>query len=159
MADRIVVMCEGRILQVGTPMDLYERPANVFTARFIGSPTMNILPGRVTIEAGQSVLAAGGCRVPLSRPPSSPSSAVLVGVRPQELRVMEKGDAAELVFSGTAAVIEPLGSETFVHVDCGDRLLLASAPAKSPPRIGEAVRVGASSAALRLFDTATEEAL
>jgi multiple sugar transport system ATP-binding protein len=159
MADRIVVMCEGRILQVGTPMDLYERPANVFTARFIGSPTMNILPGRVMLEEGQSVLAAGTCRLPLSRTLSSPASDVLVGVRPQELRVLKDGDAAELGFSGTAAVIEPLGSETFVHVDCGDHLLLASAPAKAPPRIGEAMRVGAPMTALRLFDAATETAL
>jgi multiple sugar transport system ATP-binding protein len=57
LADRIVVMKEGRILQVGPPMEVYERPADVFTARFIGSPTMNLLPGRLTAGSGGPVAA------------------------------------------------------------------------------------------------------
>ncbi|MGH6816623.1 MAG: ABC transporter ATP-binding protein, partial [Hyphomicrobiaceae bacterium] len=159
MADRIVVMREGCILQVGTPMDLYRQPADVFTARFIGSPTMNILPGRIAGEAGQRVLTVGECRAPLPRSICSPASGILVGVRPQALRVMGDGETEDLVFSGPAAAIEPLGPETFVHVEWGGRLLLASASAKTPPAVNDTVRVGASMAALRLFDAATEKAL
>ncbi len=152
LADRIVVMRDGHILQVGAPMELYEKPADVFTARFIGSPTMNIMPAK----AGQGTLQLG--EKPLPWPAALPAD-VLVGVRPQELRVLEQGESADLVLSGTVAVVEPLGPETFVHVETAGGLLLASAPAKNPPAVGSAVRLGASAAALRLFDAKSERAL
>jgi len=157
LADRIVVMRDGHILQVGAPMELYEQPADVFTARFIGSPTMNILPGKAMASAdGASTLEVG--EATLAWPAALPTG-VLVGVRPQNLRVLEPGETAELVLSGTVAVVEPLGPETFVHVEGGGGLLLASAPAKRPPAIGAGVRLGAAAAALRLFDAASERAL
>jgi multiple sugar transport system ATP-binding protein len=152
LADRIVVMRDGHILQVGAPMELYEKPADVFTARFIGSPTMNIVPAK----AGRSTLQLG--ETPLSWPTALPAD-VLVGVRPQELRVLEQGEAADLILSGTVAVVEPLGPETFVHVEAEGGLLLASAPAKTPPAVGSAVRLGASASGLRLFDAKSERAL
>ena len=152
LADRIVVMRDGRILQVGAPMELYETPADVFTARFIGSPTMNIVPAK----ADQGTLQLG--EKPLAWPATLPAD-ILVGVRPQELRVLEQGDSADLVLSGTVAVVEPLGPETFVHVEAQDGLLLASAPAKNPPAVGTAVRLGAAASALRLFDAKSERAL
>ena len=159
LADRIVVMRDGRILQVGAPMDLYEKPVDVFTARFIGSPTMNILPGRLATQAGTATLALG------ERPMVLPSrvgvipAELLVGVRPQQLRVLAAEEPADLVFTGTVVVIEPLGPETFVHVEMGDHLLLASASAKEPPAVGQRVRLGAAAEALTLFDAATERAL
>ena len=142
LADRIVVMREGRILQVGAPMELYEKPADVFTARFIGSPTMNILSG--------AVLASATGAIPAN---------VLVGVRPQALLVLAPDERADLELTGVVAVVEPLGPETFVHVEVGDILVLASASAKMPPAVGERVRIGAPSSALSLFDPATERAL
>jgi len=158
MADRIVVMRDGRILQVGAPMQLYERPADVFTARFIGSPAMNILPGRIRSDDGEIALAHGGESIKFPGAGLQPSE-ILVGVRPQELRVLNDDEAEDVVLRGTAAVIEPLGPETFVHVELGDGLVLASAPAKQPPAIGGVVRIGAPAGALRLFDAATEKAL
>jgi len=152
LADRIVVMRDGHILQVGAPMELYEKPADVFTARFIGSPTMNIVPAK----AGQGTLQLG--EKPLAWPATLPAD-VFVGVRPQELRVLEQGDSADLILSGTVAVVEPLGPETFVHVEAAGGLLLASAPAKNPPAVGSAVRLGASASGLRLFDAKSERAL
>ena len=152
LADRIVVMRDGHILQVGAPMELYEKPADVFTARFIGSPTMNIVPAK----AGQGTLQLG--EKPLAWPEALPAD-ILVGVRPQELRVLDQGEAADLVLSGTVAVVEPLGPETFVHVEAEGGLLLASAPAKNPPAVGSAVRLGAPTSALRLFDAKSERAL
>ncbi|MFC5418103.1 ABC transporter ATP-binding protein [Bosea eneae] len=156
LADRIVVMRDGHILQVGAPMELYEKPADVFTARFIGSPTMNIVPAKATAEAGHSALQLG--EKPLAWPATLPAD-ILVGVRPQELRVLGEGKAADLILAGTVAVVEPLGPETFVHVEAEGGLLLASAPAKNPPAVGSAVRLGASAAALRLFDAKSERAL
>jgi multiple sugar transport system ATP-binding protein len=156
LADRIVVMRDGRILQVGAPMELYEKPADVFTARFIGSPTMNIVPAKATSEAGRSTLQLGEVPVAWSGP--LPDE-LLVGVRPQELRVLEPGEGADLVLAGTVAVVEPLGPETFVHVEAEGGLLLASAPAKKPPAIGAAVKLVAPASALRLFDAKSERAL
>ena len=81
MADRIVVMRDGRILQVGAPMELYENPADVFTARFIGSPTMNLL--KASLREGRADLALGGTVAGESLPPTA--SDILVGIRPQDL--------------------------------------------------------------------------
>ncbi|CAM5179840.1 sugar ABC transporter ATP-binding protein [Bosea thiooxidans] len=159
LADRIVVMRDGRILQVGAPMELYEKPADVFTARFIGSPTMNILPARATTAAGATTLALGEQPLALPTAMGTVPADLLVGVRPQQLRVLANGEASDLVLSGKAAVIEPLGSETFVHVEHGGGLILASAPAKAPPAVGEIVRLGAPASALTLFDAASERAL
>ncbi len=159
LADRIVVMRDGRILQVGAPMELYEKPADVFTARFIGSPTMNILPAKTSTADGKPTLALAGNTIALPPRPTPLPAEVLVGVRPQELRVLAPGETSDLVLTGTVAVVEPLGSETFVHVEHGDGLILASAPAKAPPVVGHEVRLGAGIDALRLFDAATERAL
>jgi multiple sugar transport system ATP-binding protein len=159
LADRIVVMRDGRILQVGAPMELYEKPADVFTARFIGSPTMNILPGKATTADGQATLALADNTIALPPRPASIPAGVLVGVRPQELRVLAPSESADLVLTGKVAVVEPLGSETFVHVEHGDGLILGSASAKAPPTVGTEVRLGAAIDALRLFDAATERAL
>ena len=159
LADRIVVMHDGRILQVGAPMELYERPADVFTARFIGSPTMNILPGYIVAEGERTTLMLDAKPVPLQPLPRSFPAGILIGVRPQELRILKEGEPADLVLEGNVAVIEPLGSETFVHVEAGEKFVLASAPAKAPPAVGDVVRIGASATALRLFDATTEKAL
>ena len=159
LADRIAVMRDGRILQVGSPMELYEKPADVFTARFIGSPAMNILPGRVDSLAGTATLMLGEHAIVLPSHTGTIPADVLVGVRPQQLRVLAPDESTELQLTGTAAVIEPLGPETFVHVEMGDNLLLATASAKAPPAVGQRVRIGAAMAALTLFDAVTERAL
>jgi multiple sugar transport system ATP-binding protein len=163
MADRIVVMRDGRILQVGRPMDLYERPANVFTARFIGSPTMNILPGRVTgVDSGAWVDLGLGAPVLLPEAAAAMPAGgeVLLGVRPQDLAVADRrADPGDLSLEGRVIVVEPLGSEAFVHVEVGDGLIVASAPAKNPPPVGGPVRIGARANSLHLFDARTEQAL
>jgi multiple sugar transport system ATP-binding protein len=159
LADRIVVMREGRILQVGAPMELYEHPADVFTARFIGSPTMNILPAGLVSEGERATVMFDQKPIALPRAPRVLPANVLVGIRPQELCVLKDSESADLVLDGKVAVIEPLGSETFVHVETDDKLVLASASAKTPPKVGDTVRIGAPATALRLFDAATEKAI
>ena len=160
MADRIVVMREGRILQVGAPMALYENPDDVFTARFIGSPTMNILAGLLQADGSGAVLTVGAHQVQLANEPRPAATAeILVGVRPKELRILRSDEIADFVLNGTTAVIEPLGSDTFVHVEFDGALLIASASTKEPPGVGEAVRIGAAAGALRFFDAKTEMSL
>ncbi|MBF9232638.1 ABC transporter ATP-binding protein [Microvirga alba] len=163
MADRIVVMRDGHILQVGTPMDLYERPADIFTARFIGSPTMNLLPARLIERAGHHVaeLDRLGASVALSSAGISDAKGpeVLVGVRPHDLVVGAQAGEGGLCLSGTVSVVEPLGPETLVHLDLGGTSIIASAPGKIIPKAGDHVTVGAQAGSLYLFDSKTERAL
>lgn len=107
LADRIVVFNDGRIEQVGSPMDLYERPANRFVAGFIGAPAMNFLPVRVT--DGQLHVAG---MAPLPVPPGKEAAAEL-GVRPEHLAV---ADGATADIAGEVELIERLGAETYAHV-------------------------------------------
>jgi multiple sugar transport system ATP-binding protein len=97
LADRIVVLEYGRIAQVGTPRDLYERPANLFVAEFIGSPKMNVIP-----------LAEAGI--------TGPGGAVSMGVRPEHVTVAEPAGGT---IEATVDVLEYLGADTFLIVDAG----------------------------------------
>jgi multiple sugar transport system ATP-binding protein len=154
MADRIVVMRDGRILQIGSPLELYEKPVDVFTARFIGSPTMNLLPA--SLKQGEADLSVGGSiKVP---PLSASSSEVLVGVRPQDLAPGVPGSPG-LSVSGTVVVVETLGSETLVHIEGGDQTVIGSAPGRQIPKIGEQLTLHAPVERLYYFDKATEKAL
>jgi len=154
MADKIVVMRDGDILQVGTPTDLYENPVDVFTARFIGSPSMNMVEGQV---AG-GVLTVEGVQIGgLSLPPYQ--GKVLIGLRPHDLIVAEGTGSAGLSDSGMVEAVEPLGSETLVHLRLGDNLVIATAPGRVVPAIGSTVSVQAEPGSLYLFDAASEKAL
>lgn len=141
MADRIVVMKDGHILQAGTPMDIYENPADVFTARFIGSPSMNLLPG--SRNDGGVQVGQGGEH--------------LVGVRPHDLVIGEGSGAFSL--TGVVSAVEPLGSETLVHFETAGTSVIATAPGKMIPAVGSSVSAHAAPGALYLFDAKTEKAL
>ncbi|MBB6468156.1 multiple sugar transport system ATP-binding protein [Aminobacter lissarensis] len=143
MADRIVVMKDGHILQVGTPTDLYENPVDVFTARFIGSPSMNLVPGR---KNGKGIEPAAG-------------GDILVGVRPHELTAaVEKSDGG-LELTGTVTAVEPLGPETLVHLDVDGSAVIATAPSKFIPATGSTLTCRAAPGSLYLFDAKTEKSL
>jgi multiple sugar transport system ATP-binding protein len=141
MADRIVVMKDGHILQAGTPMDIYENPADIFTARFIGSPSMNLIKG--SFEADGVRIGEGGSH--------------LVGVRPHDLVIGETGGALSL--SGEVTAVEPLGSETLVHFETSGASVIATAPGKMIPAVGSTVTAHAAPGALYLFDAKTERAI
>ena len=153
MADKIVVMRDGNILQVGTPTDLYENPVDVFTARFIGSPSMNMVEG--TLANGS--LSIDGVSVSGLTLPAHDGK-VLVGLRPHDLKVGESSSAG-LSGAGVVEAVEPLGSETLVHLMLGKALVTATAPGRVVPAIGSNVAVHAEAGALYLFDAASEKAL
>jgi multiple sugar transport system ATP-binding protein len=153
MADKIVVMRDGNILQVGSPTDLYENPVDVFTARFIGSPSMNMIEG--TVSGGK--LAIEGASISGLSLPAHEGKA-LVGIRPHDLVVGEAGEAG-LSASGTVEAVEPLGSETLVHLSVGKAQLIATAPGRVVPAIGSTVSVHAGAGSLYLFDAVSEKAL
>ncbi len=148
LADRIVVLRDGRIEQVGAPMEIYRRPANVFVAQFIGSPSMNILPAEVRGHE----LRPSGCR-PLPMPAGPHADGRLqLGIRPEDLR--EAGPEDEVLFEGRAALVEKLGEMQLVHfdLDAGEAPLVAKLPGGVEAARGRTFRLAADAAALHLFD-------
>jgi multiple sugar transport system ATP-binding protein len=115
LADRIVVLRAGVIEQVGTPLELYNRPANLFVAGFIGSPRMNFLAAEIVrgAEGRLRVRSASGLDVPLSARTAQPQDNVTFGVRPEHLRIADPEGA---MLTGEVQIAEHLGGETFVYV-------------------------------------------
>jgi ABC-type sugar transport system ATPase subunit len=145
LADRIVVMEGGRVLQVGTPEAIYDTPATTFVAGFIGAPAMNLIPAE--IQGGQ-VRLPGGAMLPAARP----AGAVTLGIRPEALAWQADGAAA---IEGPATVVEPLGAETLVTLDLAGHVLHARVPPRSVRHAGETVRLSVAPDALHFFDPAT----
>ena len=150
MADRIVVMQDGRIEQIGTPLELYDHPANLFVAQFIGSPAMNVVHGTLRRQGDAAwVEAEGGIRWPL---PSSASASdgqpVVYGVRPEDLALRDGTEsvAAEVV------VVEPTGAATELLVRAGSTQLVVVIHGRTSVRPGEAIGLAVDAAAVHLFD-------
>ncbi|OIQ76349.1 maltose/maltodextrin import ATP-binding protein MalK [mine drainage metagenome] len=117
LATRIVVLAGGGISQVGSPLDLYERPENEFVAQFIGSPSMNLLPGEIVETGAETVvkLSTGGLvRAAMATKTSDKGMKVNLGVRPED---MVPTEAAEHVFEGSVAFTEELGEVTVLYFD------------------------------------------
>ncbi len=144
MADRIVVMRDGKIEQMGSPIDLYDDPRNLFVAGFIGSPAMNIIPGE--IRDGVFV-ARGGFRIAEFRPefPRDPNPLVCC-VRPHKIALGEAGTPASVV------VVEPLGGETQVVVRLGDISVVCLLRERTSLRPGDTVRLMVDANDLYFFD-------
>jgi len=110
MADKIVVMNAGRVEQIGSPLELYDHPANLFVAGFIGSPAMNFLTGKlVSHGSGRGVQIAPGCVLPAPVSSGSDGRDVVIGVRPENFDIGETGVQAQVV------VVEPTGADTQVY--------------------------------------------
>ena len=132
MADRIVVMNHGVIEQAGAPLDLYDDPANVFVATFLGAPSINLLDGRVVARASDLAvrLAGGGTIAVPGLPPSLADASVLLGVRPHQLEVDEENGPIR----ATVRVVEPTGVETFVFSDFEGQEIACQMPRRAAPR-------------------------
>ncbi len=143
MADKIVVMQGGRIEQVGSPLELYDRPANQFVAGFIGSPSMNFLPGTV---ADGAFHAEGGTHWPVPRGFPVGNRRAVLGVRPEHLRLDPEGVPVEV------QLVEPTGPETQVLGRAGETRLTCALRERIAARPGERISVSADPASLHLFD-------
>ncbi len=154
LADRIVVLNEGEIMQAGSPRDLYNRPQNKFVAEFIGSPKMNLLPVEMpaeTVGGGTRLLASAPQTVALAAP--TPDAAWL-GVRPEHIRLDASGGASDgPMITGTLSVCEYLGSEQFAYVDCGfDEMITVRVDPAVELVTGAAVGLHLEPAGLHWFD-------
>ncbi|WP_038210760.1 ABC transporter ATP-binding protein [Xenophilus azovorans] len=152
MADRIVVLKDGHVEQVGTPLDLYDRPRNAFVAGFIGSPAMNFIPGRLALADGaRVVLTDDGLALPLPQPPAAPEGTrVLYGARPEHF-ALDGGEGlpAEVV------VVEPTGAETQVALrlgHAGGQPIVAAFRERLALRPGERLSLRPQAAHAHLFD-------
>jgi multiple sugar transport system ATP-binding protein len=146
MADKIVVMQAGRIEQMGAPLELFDRPANVFVAGFIGSPSMNMLKGKV--EGGSVVI--DGARLPFSGSRAvSEGQEVLYGVRPEHFDIAEDGLPARI------SVVEPTGSETTVVLRFGESEIVALFRERHDFKPGDTLHLKPRKDVVHLFDPQT----
>jgi multiple sugar transport system ATP-binding protein len=157
MGDRIAVMRDGVLQQLDTPQALYDRPANVFVAGFIGSPTMNMIPMAVHSEGGEVELVRESLR--LSVPPRYASTMaqlkdkeVIVGLRPEDIAERAEADWAAASLPATVDVLEPLGSEAFLYATAVGQTMIARVNARAQMGIGDQVTLQANMDNLHVFD-------
>ena len=156
MADKIVVMHDGIVEQMGAPLDLYDNPANLFVAAFIGSPSMNLLKGKITAAGFEAENPKGGAPLiwPIGKlPAGSEGNAAVYGIRPEHVRLDPNGIKAEVV------VIEPTGSETQVVVRCGGQDLTCVFRERITAQPGESIGIAPDTGVTHLFDAATGKRL
>jgi multiple sugar transport system ATP-binding protein len=168
MGDRIMVLRSGKIQQVGEPETLYNQPANMFVAQFIGSPAMNLFPGRLEGSGGELALVTEMGNFPLapeiaSRVQPSPGAAggsreVMCGIRPEDIR-LNSPDPASSKSQAIVDLVEGLGSDAYVSLKIGDTILLARTPADARPEEDETVGVQLNLNKLHLFDASSEASL
>jgi multiple sugar transport system ATP-binding protein len=147
MADKIVVMHDGIVEQIGTPLELYDRPANTFVAGFIGSPAMNMLAGRVASD-GAAVDLDGGARLAVPGLKAEAGRAVTFGIRPEHLTLGSHGIDAEVV------VVEPTGADTLVYARCAGGSLSAIFRERHTFKPGDRIVLTPESSAIHVFDGA-----
>ena len=164
LGDRVVVMKDGLIQQVGEPLELYNTPANKYVAGFIGSPAMNF--ANVMIENEGGVLFASNpamrVRVPdavAARLGAHAGKAATLGIRPEDLRMATSADAADHIITATVEVSEQLGSEVILDVKVAEGAMVASVEPTVRVKPGEPVRLALNPGGLRFFDAETELAI
>jgi multiple sugar transport system ATP-binding protein len=163
MADRIGVMAKGRLQQIGTPEQLLDDPRNMFVARFIGPPPMNLIPGWLAVDGGEYQVEADGVRLPLScewKPVLDRYAKrdVVLGIRPDRMTMSSAGADA---ISAIVADVEPLIGETSVvfHLAGGDSLIGMFAEDMDALSPGLPVQIAVQSDGIELFDPETELSL
>ncbi|MGQ0713739.1 MAG: ABC transporter ATP-binding protein [Gemmatimonadaceae bacterium] len=158
LGDRIVLLADGRIQQIGRPIDVYQAPANRFVAGFIGTPRMNFIEGRVEHDADTAMFIAEGALIRLSRegvgaiPTSQP---VTLGIRPEDFGVDSRpdpgGKGSHSTLRGRVVLVERLGGTTHVHFDAGPHRLMAVVPNDSALDVGEDITLAVRAERVHLF--------
>jgi multiple sugar transport system ATP-binding protein len=164
LGDRVVVMKDGWIQQVGEPLELYGRPANKFVAGFIGSPAMNFMDVGISEVNGAIVAETQGLRIAVAAAKagalrSYKGQQIALGVRPEDVHVAGAGDAAHHSFDATVEVVEPLGSEILLDVRVGRGTIVARVEPNVRVKIHETVKLAVNAERLHFFDAKTEQAI
>jgi multiple sugar transport system ATP-binding protein len=145
MADRIAVLKDGKIAQIGTPHDIYDRPATTFVAQLVGSPRINLL------DSGRQNGSIQVSRAPISLPTPPEAGAaparLTLGVRPEDVQIRADGP-----FQGTVTLVEPLGVETVLYIRSGEQTLISMVPGLTQVQVGSELRFDLARERLHLFD-------
>jgi multiple sugar transport system ATP-binding protein len=164
LGDRVVVMKDGVVQQVGEPLELYNAPANRFVAGFIGSPAMNF--AGVRLGASNGTLRAGneGMQIEVPAPIAQRlgrqgDGEVTMGIRPEDLRIASASDPAGLCFDALVEVVEKLGSEILLDVQVGSRMMVAAVEPNVRAKPGDRLRLALNPDRLHFFDSVTEAAI
>jgi multiple sugar transport system ATP-binding protein len=163
MGSRIAVMRSGKLQQVGTPLEVYERPANLFVAGFIGTPPMNFIPA--TLADGGATVVASGFRLPVPEALRAATAhgegrKVVLGLRPENVReAARQGTGQTRPITARVEFVEPLGHEVIVHGRVGDDLIVAKTDPHRSPEIGSDVPLVIEVDTIHLFDAGTEQRL
>jgi multiple sugar transport system ATP-binding protein len=166
MGHRIAVMRDGVLQQLDTPQTLYDRPANLFVAGFIGSPAMNFFTGELVSDSNSLYVQAPDLKLKVpdtrqSRLQTNRGQQIIFGVRPEyihhrnEVREVTAGQTANAIVS----VVEPLGSEVYAYLAAGGQEFIARMDATAKPLAGETIEVVFDTEHLHIFDKETEQAL
>jgi multiple sugar transport system ATP-binding protein len=168
MGHRICIMNDGKVVQIGRPLEIYRNPVDTFVAKFLGNPPMNLLPGRLSVQDGRAVVHFGSGILGL---PMRITTAlgqyvgrdVIVGIRPEDLyETTSAGGAPEIArLPARVVAVEPLGAETLlvVAVSASDDELIARIGRDTTLRSGDRVEIGLDTAAIHLFDPVTTKAI
>ena len=164
LGDRVVVMKDGLIQQVGEPLDLYNSPANKYVAGFIGSPAMNFANVGITDEGGVlfATNPAMRIRVPdalAQRLAPHAGKPATLGIRPEDLRMATTADPIDHIVNATVEVSEQLGSEVILDVKVADGAMVASVDPLTRVKPQQVIRLALNPAGLRFFDALTEKAI
>ncbi len=159
LGDRIVVLAEGRIQQIGRPIELYLAPVNRFVAGFIGTPAMNFLPGKLEQEGSGTYFMAEGAHLRVADGILSPKAweAVTLGIRPEDMRVESNAEqsapqsAEAATLRGRVVLVERLGGTSHIHFEVGPHRLLASVVNDSLPDVGDEIRAHVSARRAHFF--------
>src|SRR5277367_1323304 len=161
LGDRVVVMKDGWVQQVGEPLELYNEPANRFVAGFIGSPAMNFADVAVSAADGALWAANDGMRIKVpgqtaGRLGRHAGQQVTMGIRPEDLHVASEADPAELGFDAAVEVVEKLGSEILLDVAVGSNMMVASVEPSVRVNVRDRLRLALNPERLHFFDAASE---
>ncbi|RPI10379.1 MAG: TOBE domain-containing protein, partial [Zetaproteobacteria bacterium] len=164
MGDRIVIMKDGLIQQVGAPLEVYAHPQNLFVAGFIGSPAMNFVACTIAAKDGQLCYSHPGFTLPV---PSARAKAlaaykdkpVTMGIRPEDLHEATAQDPATSVVEANVEVMEPIGHEIYLDVTIGPAEIIARVSPDTPVKVGQKIKLAATTEKLHAFDPQTEKAI
>jgi multiple sugar transport system ATP-binding protein len=164
LGDRVVIMKDGMVQQVGEPLELYNHPANKFVAGFIGSPSMNFAPVTVTEANGSLIAESSGLRIKLpdetaGRLREHIGREILLGVRPEDLFVADTADSDHSCFDAVIEVVEQLGSEILLDMKVGDEVMVASVEPGVRVKVRDKLRIAMRPSRLHVFDAKTEAAI
>ncbi len=164
LADRIVILKDGFIQQVGSPIDVFEKPTNVFVAQFIGNPPMNILEGYFKLVSGTPSIEAGSLLLPL--PPGkgknfSDGMPILVGIRPDAVKIFDVENRIDVKWQTDATVVlaEILGGQSLLELDVSGNPIIAEVEGRIKAGFGDHITIGFEMDRMVLFDPVTTNAI